>query len=159
MQYLYKNMKNIRIESNDVWNDIVWQMIHVVLYYETVCSLESLRLHKSFFALRLVFISNSPSPSYSYSSRADTFLKASGTLYRFGSKLGVRGRVSLFNFSILLSILSILLFQSSNVNLWVIRDYFWIYRTLLDLYTGVYSIYFNRSNWLKRKEYERRINK
>lgn len=102
-------MKNIRIESNDVWNDIVWQMIHVVLYYETVCSLESLRLHKSFFALRLVFISNSPSPSYSYSSRADTFLKASGTLYRFGSKLGVRGRVSLFNFSILLQFIHIII--------------------------------------------------
>lgn len=154
-------MKNIRIESNDVWNDIVWQMIHVVLYYETVCSLESFRLHKSFFALRLVFISNSPSPSYSYSSRADTFLKASGTLYRFGSKLGVRGRVSLFNFSILLQFIHIII-SILECEFMSIRDYLYK-RLFLDLSNtigSVYgSIYFNRSNWLKRKEYERRVNK
>lgn len=99
-------------------------MIHVVLYYETVCSLvpsfTRIVSHAATCFHRLL-------PSYSYSSRADTFLKVSGTLYRFGSKLGVRGRVSLFNFSILLR------FNPPNSR--VIRDYFWIYlEHLLVLY-------------------------
>lgn len=91
-------------------------MIHVVLYYETVCSLVP-----SFTRIvsRAATCFHRLLPSYSYSSRADTFLKVSGTLYRFGSKLGVRGRVSLFNFSILLR------FNPPNSR--VIRDYFWIW--------------------------------
>lgn len=101
-------------------------MIYTLYYIMKQFVLLSLRLHESFLALRLAFVDRLL-PSYSYSSRADTFLKVSGTLYRFGSKLGVRGRVSLFNFSILLR------FNPPNSR--VIRDYFWIYlEHLLVLY-------------------------
>lgn len=140
------------MKSMNIWNEHKWlfDKWYTVLYYimrqfARLSSSSPLRLHKSFLAPRLVFISNFS--FHSYSSRADTFLKASGTLYRFGSKLGVRGRASLFDFSVLLR------FYPRILNSRAMRDYFW---TFMESFTGssLYTrgIHLNWSNWLKRRK-------